>query len=65
MHSIDPCPWWGGSQCAGYHAVSYSYVTQVKPKKGPFAQCGGGKAVRGGGVQKDSSEEVAPLVVSG
>lgn len=54
----------GGTQCAGYHAVRYSYG-QVKPKKGPFAYCGCGKAVRGGGVQKDSSEEVAPLVASG
>lgn len=66
MNSIDPCPWvqGGGLQCAGYHAVRCDYG-QVKPLKGPFAQCGNWKAVGGGGIHQDSSEEVAPLVVSG
>ena len=66
MNSVDPCPWvqGGGLQYAGYHAVRCNYG-QVKPSKGPFAQFGGWKAVERGGIQKDSSEEVASLVVSG
>ena len=48
-HGFDP---WLGNFCRG------------KKKKGTFVQCGGRKAVRGGSIRKDFSEEVTSLVVS-